>query len=99
MVTLPPVHIEQRKKITHVAVSAQYHGELLRVVDWHPSEGPIVETDLGLWGLQNYLAQIKYYQGQPNASVKWLRLTDSDVEKAMELYQQSKLGRHEHARR
>lgn len=86
MVTLPPVHIEQRKKITHVAVSAQYHGELLRVVDWHPSEGPIVETDLGLWGLQNYLAQIKYYQDQPNASYRWLHLTDHQVPAAMELY-------------
>ena len=86
MVTLPLVHIDQRKKITHVAVSAQYHGELLRVVDWHPSEGAIVDTDLGLWGLQNYLAQIPYYQNQPNVEFRWLSLHRHEVEHAMRLY-------------
>ena len=86
MVTLPQVPVEQRRKITHVATRAQYHGELLRIVDWHPTEGPIVDTVLGLWGLQNYLAQIPYYQNQPNVEFRWLSLHRHEVEPAMKLY-------------
>lgn len=86
MVTLPTVPANQRRKITHVAVRAQYHGELLRIVDWHPTEGPIVDTVLGLWGLQNYLAQIPYYQEQANVAFTWLRLSGDEMEHAMRLY-------------
>ncbi len=72
-------------KPNYVAVSAQYHGMLLPIAGHHPDEGWLVRIDSGIWSLNNYLSSIKYYD-DINASVKWLHLTDSEVEKAMELY-------------
>lgn len=82
MIDLQWLPSSDRKRITHVAISAQYHGELLPVT-FNTSGSPCVRDQT----LASYLYSIPYYREELNVGVRWLGLrSQAEIETAARIY-------------
>jgi hypothetical protein len=82
MIDLQWLPASDRKRITHVAISAQYHGELLPVT-FNTSGSPCVRDQT----LASYLCSIPYYREELNVGVRWLGLrSQAEIETAARIY-------------